>query len=304
MNITFQQLKAFLAVAQHRHFSRAAEALALTQPAVSRSVRQLEMELGFKLLDRTTREVVLTEAGKRVAASVGRSLSELEQALFDSLHLNEGLRGKVKIASSPTISANLMPQCIVHCVRQYPEIEIALHDQVQRLVLAEVQGGEVDFGVIIEPTAPSELECEPILVEPFLLVCAADHPLAGLEEVDWRALNGEALVLLDYASGSRPLIDRALATQGIRCRVAQEVGHSTTAFKMVAAGVGLSVLPALALPLPDQAALVARPLVPAINRTVMLVKRKNRSLSAAAETVWQLIRGQAAEFERARKQLR
>ncbi|HEY9102287.1 LysR family transcriptional regulator [Chitinimonas sp.] len=300
MNITFQQLKAFLAVAQHRHFSRAAEALALTQPAVSRSVRQLEAELGFKLLDRTTREVVLTEAGKRVAASVGRSLSELEQALFDSLHLNEGLRGRVRIATSPTISANLMPQCIVQCGQQYPEIEIALHDQVQRLVLAGVQGGEVDFGVIIEPMAPSELECEPILVEPFLLVCAADHPLARRATVDWQALSGEALVLLDYASGSRPLIDRALAAQGVQYRVAQEVGHSTTAFKMVAAGVGVSVLPALALPLPDHEALVARPLVPAVNRTVMLVKRKNRSLSAAAETVWRLIRERAAEFERAR----
>ncbi|GAB3257543.1 LysR family transcriptional regulator [Chitinimonas naiadis] len=296
MNITLQQLKAFLTVARYRHFSRAAEALALTQPAVSRSVRQLEDELGFKLLDRTTREVVLTEAGTRVAASVGHALEALEQALFDSLNLNEGLRGRVRIATSPTISANLMPTCIVHCSERYPDIEIALSDQVQRLVVASVHSGEVDFGIIIEPIALADLECEPILTEPFLLVCRPDHPFASQTGVSWQALAGQALVLLDYASGSRPLIDRALAAQAVHGKVVQEVGHATTAFKMVAAGVGISILPALALPLPDSDALVARPLVPEINRVVMLVRRKNRSLSAAAETVWQLVRERAAVF--------
>nr|MBA2817087.1 LysR family transcriptional regulator [Candidatus Pantoea persica] len=107
-------------------------------------------------------------------------------------------------------------------------------------------------------------------------------------------LVGRTMVLQDYASGSRVLIDAALRQQHIAVNVVQEIGHPATLFPMVDAGIGISILPALALPLPSGRALTVRRLYPEINRSLMLIKRKNRSLTPAAEAIWQEVRQQAA----------
>ncbi|MDN4574951.1 LysR family transcriptional regulator [Pandoraea cepalis] len=294
MNISLRQLKVFLAVANHGSFSRAGEDIGLTQPAVSRCIRELEQELGLKLVDRTTREVTLTEVGASLSATLARVLDELESALRDTHGLAEERRGRVRVASAPTISANLMPECISACAARYPDITLLLRDQVQTLASDGVRHGEVDFGVIVASEGTEDLVGEPIMVEPFLVVCDRSHRFARQTQVTWEELNGEKLVLLDYASGSRPLIDRALAEHGAYCQVAQEVGHAITVFRMIEAGIGISIMPALALPaMPGLPAhgdrLVALPLVPQLDRTIMLVRRKNRTLSPAAQSVWALI---------------
>src|SRR6187431_854776 len=112
MNVTLRQLRVFLAVAGERNFSRAGDAVALTQPAVSRAILELESQVGLKLLDRTTREVVLTDAGQSLAARLERVLDELDQTLLDVRGMASARRGKVRVASSPTLSAQLMPACI------------------------------------------------------------------------------------------------------------------------------------------------------------------------------------------------
>ncbi len=118
MNVTLRQLRVFRAAAQERNFSRTGAAVGLTQPAVSRSILELESQLGLKLLDRTTREVVLTEAGASLAARLDRVLDELDQTLQDVSGMASGRRGKVRVASSPTLSAHLMPACIAACARR------------------------------------------------------------------------------------------------------------------------------------------------------------------------------------------
>lgn len=99
-------------------------------------------------------------------------------------------------------------------------------------------------------------------------------------------------MLQDYASGSRPLIDAALARNGIQANIVQEIGHPATLFPMVAAGIGISILPALALPLPEGSPLVVKRITPVVERQLMLVRRKNRSLSTAAQALWDVVRGQ------------
>lgn len=290
MNITLRQLRAFLAVSHHGGFGRAGDRVGLTQPAVSRSVRELEETLGVRLLDRTTREVLLTTAGQRLAGQLTRLLDELDSTLDEARQAGEQAHGTVRVACSPTLSAGLMPACLAACSERYPHVTLRLHDQVQRLNLDSVRSGEVDFGLVIDPRDDADLEAETVLSDPFCLVCRADHPFAALTEVHWRQLAGERLVLLDGSSGSRPLIDSALATHGVTAEVAQELGHSTAVFRMVEAGLGVSVSPALALPPPAGCALAVRPLVPEIRRDVMLVRRAGRSLSPVAEKVWQLMR--------------
>ena len=289
MNVTLRQLRVFIEVAKLQSFSRAGDEIGLTQSAVSRCVRELEAEIGLKLIDRTTREVQLTDVGGNLVASVSRLLTDLDDALREIREIGEQRRGRVMVAASPTIACRLMPTIVAACGRQFPYITLGLRDDVQSDVVRKVKSGEVDFGVVIGPLSADDLFTEPLMTDSFCLVSRDDHPLASRAEIAWRELDGERLVMLDQASGSRPIIDAALEAQGVSAQVVQELGHPSTVFGLVQAGVGVSVLPWLALPLPAGSSLVARPLVPRAERTVELVRRRDRSLSPAADAVWNLI---------------
>ncbi|WP_322032951.1 LysR family transcriptional regulator [Paraburkholderia sp. J76] len=297
MNVTLRQLRVFIEVARLQSFSRAGDEIGLTQSAVSRCVRELEAEIGVKLVDRTTREVQLTDVGANLIASIARLLNDLDDALREIREIGEQRRGRVVVAASPTVACRLMPQVVAACGRQFPYITLGLRDDVQSDVVRKIRSGEVDFGVIIGPFDAEDLETECLTTDSFCVVVRGDHALALSQEVSWRELDGERLVMLDYASGSRPLIDAVMSEQGVHARVVQELGHPATVFGLVEAGVGISVLPWLALPVPAGAPLLARPLVPRAERTVELVRRRDRSLSPAAEAVWSLIRQLAGQPE-------
>ena len=168
MNYSLRQLRVFVTVAQARSFSRAGEMIGLSQSAVSHSVKELETQTGVKLLDRTTREVVLTEAGQQLATRLERLLDELNSTLRDVGRLGQQLSGTVRVAASQTISAHLIPQCIAESNHRYPDIDFVLHDRPQQWVLESIRQGDVDFGIVIDPGAVSDLECEAVLSEPFL----------------------------------------------------------------------------------------------------------------------------------------
>lgn len=297
MNVTLRQLRVFIEVARLESFSRAGGEVGLTQSAVSRCVRELENELGLRLVDRTTREVRLTDAGANLVGSVSRLLSDLDQALREIREIGEQRRGRVIVSASPTIASRLMPQVVARCSERFPYVQLGLRDDVQSDVLRKVKSGEVDFGVVVGPLAADDLAGEPLMADSFCVVCRADHRFVADGEVHWSALAGESLVLLDHASGSRPIIDRVMREHGIEAPVVQELAHSATVFGLVQAGVGISVLPWLSLPPPADSALIARPLVPRAERTVQLVRRRDRSLSPAAEAVWDLVRQLPARVE-------
>src|ERR1700761_5019029 len=289
MNVSLRQLRVFQSVALTRNFSRTGDAIGLTQPAVSRAIAELERELGLRLLDRTPREVERTEAGRSLAARLDRALDELDATLAAVAALADADGGKVRVASSPTLSAYLMPGCIAACARQAPRVRFLLLDRIQQHVLEAVRGGEVDFGVVVEPPAVDDLHCEAILHDPFVLVTPVRHRLARAASVRWKALDGAALVLLAPPPGSRRYVDDALARHGAACKVEQELAHPTTVFQMVEAGIGLTVMLRLAVPPAGLPGLSMRPLLPRLERTVMLVRRQDRALSPVAERVWRIV---------------
>lgn len=289
MNVSLRQLRAFLAVAGHRHFRRAADALHLTQPAVSRLIADLEDELDVRLFDRSTREVVPTEAGRYLEQAVSRVLDELDGVLAHARAQADPLRGRVRIASVPTVSAGFVPACIARCATEHPSLEILLRDQSQAQVLDAIRGGEVDFGLTVEPATTEEFDAETILHDPFVLACRDDHPFVERASVPWKALADQSLILLDHASGSRRLIDAALAQRQVPAHVTLEVGHPHTAFRMVEAGLGVTITPALSLDA-LRPGLAVRPLTPPVHREVTLLRRRARSLSPPAQTVWDTFR--------------
>ncbi|WP_147199106.1 LysR family transcriptional regulator [Pantoea sp. CCBC3-3-1] len=293
MNYTLRQLRVFVAVAQQGSFSQAGQMIGLSQSAVSHSIKELETEMGIRLLDRTTREVLLTEAGEQLASRLERLLEELNTTLLDVRSYGQQRSGTVRVAASQTISAHLMPQCLAASQLRFPDIKIMLRDRPQQWVLQSIRNAEVDFGIAIGPLQVDDFECEAILDEPFLLLCRQDDPLADQQTVRWEMLSNRQLVLQDYSSGSRVLIDEALRAQQVEAEIVQEIGHPATLYPMVEAGIGISILPALALPLPQGRPLLVRRIEPEINRSIMLIRRKNRSLTPAAEVIWQEVRQQA-----------
>ncbi len=303
MHVTLRQLQVFLQLAQGSNFSQTGHSTGLTQSAVSRAMVELEGQLGVRLLDRTTREVLLTDAGQLLAQRIAPLLQELSDAFAEVADVGHAARGQVRVASSPTLSAALMPACIAACAQQLPAVQIQLVDRLQQEVLAQVRSGEVHFGLVVEPPALSDLEHATVLHDPFVAVLPTQHPLvrsqadSGAIGLHWAQLQGQPLVLLDHASGSRRLMDAALLSHGCgpdRCPVVQEVGHVTTAFRMVEAGIGLSIMPRLAIPPQGLPGLAVADLTPTVERAIMLVRRRQRSLSAAAQAVWQVIAATAA----------
>lgn len=235
MNVTLRQLRVFIEVARLQSFSRAGDEIGLTQSAVSRCVRELESEIGLKLIDRTTREVQLTDVGGNLVSSVSRLLSDLDDALREIREIGEQRRGRVVVAASPTVACRLMPRVVAACVQQFPYVTLGLRDDVQSDVVRKVKSGEVDFGVIIGPFSDDDLLSETLMTDSFCVVSRDDHPLAARKQVTWKDLDGEQLVMLDYASGSRPLIDAVMQAQGVNATVVQELGHSATVFGLVEA---------------------------------------------------------------------
>lgn len=298
MNVSLRQLRVFRRVAEQGGFSRAGDELGLTQPAVSRAVRELEEALGLRLLDRTTREVALTEQGARLLPKLARALDALDEVLETARKEGGQAMGAVHVASSPTLSASLMPAIIAASRERFPQLSLHLQDQVQRINVEAVRGGAADFGLVVASADCDDLEQETVLSDDFWLVCRADHRLAVQDEVEWGQLDGEALTLLDGSSGSRALIDGLLRRHGLNCPVAQQLGHSHSVFRMVAAGIGVSVSPGLALPFPEGSGLRALPLRPRASRRIVLIRRRNRTLSPAAESLWRLVLDMREDLQR------
>lgn len=307
MNISLKQLQVFRAVATERNFSRAGELIGLTQPAVSRAITELEHQVNLRLLDRTTREVKLTQAGHMLAQRLPRWMDELENTLNELHSWASNRTGKVRIASSPTLSAALMPHCLAYCAKHEPGLQVILLDRIQQDVLNSIVSGEVDFGLIVEPDPAivRELHCEILLPDPFVIVCPPDHALSQVPKpkrrkpakpsIQWQALDNEKLILLDQASGSRRLIDTILNELGITHQVVQQVGHVTTGFEMVRAGLGINIVPSLAIPETGLPGLAVIWPTPTRHRRIMLAREKNKTLAPLAQTLWTMVQASTQE---------
>ncbi|MDR6407100.1 LysR family transcriptional regulator [Paraburkholderia terricola] len=288
MNVSLQQLKVFVAVARERSFTRAARQFDLTQSAVSRCVRELEDSLELKLFDRTTRQVALTNAGASLERRIGRLLDEIELTLREERAAYDGHTGVVALASNPVLSSSWVAQGLARCTAAFPELIVSVEDQPQSGVLASVEQGEADFGVVstAEPLAGDLLHAQVVFTTPLHAVMPPTHPLACETSVAWSTLQEWALVTLNADAGVRAAVELAFSANGLKRRTVQEFGHVAAVLRMVELGLGVGVLPVDAHWPPLAASLVSRPLLPEMNLATLLVHRRNRSLRPNAAAAW------------------
>ena len=283
MNFESLDLKAFIAVADMGSFHRAAKALNLSQPALTRRIQKLEESLGVPLLERSTRHVALTMVGRDFIPKVRRLLDEFETSVLGIRDLGARSRGQISIASVPTAVFYFLPRAISRFSSAFPRIRIRILDISANEGLEAVARGEADFGINFIGASHPEIEFTPLAEDPFVVACRFDHPVASRQQVTWKELAAHRVITVGRTSGNRALIDNALAQHGLRLDWSYEVTHLSGSLGLVEAGLGVSVLPKLATPAADHPIIRTVPLVqPEIVRTIGIVRRRRATLSPGA----------------------
>lgn len=284
MNLSSRDLRAVIALIEERNFTRAAERVHLSQSAFSALIQGVEESLGARLFDRTTRNVALTPEGRLFEDSARRVLADFDGMVENFRDHAQRRRGRVVIAALPSLAAGWLPGVLAEYRARYPGIELGLMDQLSEQCLALVRSGQADFALAAAGDKDADLASEPFCADDFHLVCRKDHPLARQPDVRLRDLAAHPFVHLARNSSVRQHLEAAFHPTPMQTVL--EVEHLATVTGMVAAGLGITVVPALTLFHFDRPDLVVRRLdLKGLSRRILLVRRKNTALSVAAQAL-------------------
>lgn len=290
LNFDLHDLQAFSAAAEIKSFKRAAEMINISQPAFSRRIEKLELALGVKLIDRDTRNMELTTIGRDFAKKTKQLLDGLDEALLGIQGVGGARMGEITIACVPSAVYYFLPEVLRSYHEIFPKIRIKVHDASANEVLSVVANGEADFGVNFVGSDESNIEFKTIFEERFVVACKKDHPLSKKKKLTWSELAGHDFISVSKSSGNRMLIDLALAGKSQSPNIIYEAQHVTTSLGLVEAGMGIAVVPSLAMPNKDHPVLASIPLFdPVVSRKIGLIKKRGRSLIPAAEKLYELL---------------
>ncbi|MBF5004419.1 LysR family transcriptional regulator [Diaphorobacter caeni] len=290
MNISTRQIDAFLALAAQRNFTRAAMQCHLSQPAFSALIRALEEDLGIRLFDRSTRHVELTAAGANFMESAQRIRTEMDAAVASMRDEATLRRGRVAIALLPSLAAGWLPERLAEFHQHHPGVELEIADVLSEPCIAMVASGKADFALAAIRADTPDLQAEPFCSDEYHLVCRDDHPLAKAPRGRRRPVSVAELAQWPFIhmarhSSVRQFLEAALHPQPMKS--VMEVEQLATVMGMVRAGLGISAIPSLTLFHFQQPGLVTRPLLwPELTRQIYLVRRRDRSLSSAAQALY------------------
>jgi DNA-binding transcriptional LysR family regulator len=278
-----QFLKAFVEVAELASFSRAAEALHLSQPAVSKRVAALEAQLGQPLFDRIGRVVHLTEAGQTLLPHARNVLREIEDSRRALARLSGRVSGRLSIGTSHHIGLHRLPPVLRAYVNQYPDVDLDIHFMDSEEACLAVEQGKLELGIVTLPPEPlPRLEQREVWPDPMSLVVAPNHPLAQQKKIGVRDLAAYPALLPDEKTYTHGIVKQAFNALGLEPRVRLATNYLETLKMLVSIGLGWSALPDS---MADET--IVRLKVPEIRlaRRLGLVWHQRRSLSNAAEAL-------------------
>ncbi|MGE3539188.1 MAG: LysR family transcriptional regulator [Candidatus Tectimicrobiota bacterium] len=285
-----RQLIAFKEVAIHSSFTAAATHLHLTQSAVSQQIKALEDECGVTMFDRSGRLVRLTNAGQVFLSHVERILAQVENARVEMAEMAGGARGRCRVAALPSIAAYLLPRALAAFQRRYPGVEVHLMESVQAQLLEWVQQGTVDFSIVALPVQDPQLQSTSLLHDEFVLVVPKDHLFASRRIVKLAELVTERFVLYPKGAGGREQFIEACRQAGFEPQVAFESEDRETILGLVAAGVGITLIPRfIAHHTRVDGPITVDIVEPRLRREVGVVWRRNRYLPQAARNLMSLL---------------
>jgi LysR family transcriptional regulator, hydrogen peroxide-inducible genes activator len=243
----FQQLKYVCAIADTGSFSRAAERCHVAQPSLSQQVLKLEEDLGSRLFDRLGRTVRLTDAGRAFLPHARSILHQMEAARTGVEDKRKDVRGSVAVGVIPTIAPYLMPQCVAAFSKKYPDAKLRILEETTPVLVENLRNLSIDVAILALPLRHKEFQMYPLRTEPLYAALAKDHPRAGAKNLSLRELRGEQFVLLRDGHCFRDLSVAACTRAKVNPRIAFESGQFSSLLGMVAAGVGVSLVPEMAV---------------------------------------------------------
>jgi LysR family carnitine catabolism transcriptional activator len=247
MEVSTRQLRAFRLVAQHRNFTRAAEALFITPSGLSVLIRELEGRVGFRLFDRTTRRVELTPHGKDLLAVIQRSLQELDTAIADIGRSAKRTRQQILLGVTPLVAANILPPAMREFRKQRPHIRIQLFDADLPTLVKMVEAGKLDLSLGIFK-AMADVRREPFFRFSLMVARPAKDDVPARRTTTWSALDGETLIALSSGHPHQQLIDKHLAQAGVAVQIGSVVNLLDTQIALVEAEEGIAIIPSFGLP--------------------------------------------------------
>ncbi|MYZ44948.1 LysR family transcriptional regulator [Schauerella aestuarii] len=289
MNLSLRHMKAFTALANLRNFTRAAEHCCLTQSAFSALISNLESDLGLKLFSRNTRNVDLTAEGAAFQQVVAHLLPEIERGLAEMRDYVERRKGRVALAAIPSISSGILPGLLARFTRDFPGISVEVQDVASTVCVDMVRNRQVDFALCAAVSPSTELAIEVLARDTFYLICPHTHPLATRARLDVQDILVYPVIGFERNSSIRQHLDAAIyPRQWLR---SYEVNSLSTAAGLVAAGLGVTIAPTLALFQFRLAGLHAIPVSLPINeRDICLARRTDTTDSLAAQALLALLR--------------
>lgn len=241
MNVTFRQLRVFESVARHLSFTRAAEELYLTQPAVSMQVKQLEQQIGLPLFEQVGKRIYLTEAGEEVRWYAKRIASELRE-LSDGIDALRGLnRGRLRLTVASTANY-FATHLLAAFTRKQPGITFQLEVTNREGVIRRIQDNEMDLAIMGQPPEGLDVTAQPFMPNPLVIIAAPEHPLASEDQVPLERLQDELFVLREQGSGTRNAVERFLEERNLRLRGGLEMSSNEAIKQSVQANLGLGVV--------------------------------------------------------------
>lgn len=287
-SLSTRQLEAFVNLAQLKSFTRAARLSHLSQPAFSALIRALEHSVGARLFDRTTRSVELTAEGAVFIDAARRLLQDAERAFADISDHSARRRGRVALAVLPSLAAGWLPPLLANFHAAHPGIELDVADVLSEACIQRVQSGRADFALASTRAHSAELQAEAFCSDDFHVVCRHDHALARKRQLSLADLAPHAIVQLARSSSVRQYLEAAIYPAQLH--TVMELDQLSTVAGMVRAGLGLSVVPTLTLFHFEDPALVVKPLhAPGLKRQIFVVRRRDRSLSTAAQALYETL---------------
>jgi DNA-binding transcriptional LysR family regulator len=294
-----RQLRYVEAVASHRHFTRAAAAVGVAQPALSHQIKRLEQELGVELFHRSRAGVRLTDAGEILLPRVRRALSELD-AGREELAAVTGLQtGRVRLGAMQALGSLDLPRAIAGFHREHPGVEVTLSEESTSRMQQLVVDGQLDLAIVaLDVSIPDSLSSLPLLTEPVVLAVPNSHPLARQKSVEFQTLRNEPFVFFRAGTGLRTTTERVAHAAGFNPRIAFETSNLDRLLALVREGLGVSLIP-------QSTARRAQPPIrtvrfsPPLTRTVGVVSRADGSLAPSACATRQFLLDAVQQAQRA-----
>lgn len=247
MEVSTRQLRAFRLVAQHRNFTRAADALFITPSGLSVLIRELESRVGFRLFDRTTRHVELTPHGRELLSVIQRSLEELDTAIASIGRSANRTHQTISLGTTPLVAANILAPAMHEFRKHRPDVRIQLFDADLPTLIKRVEAGTLDLSLGIFKSMAG-IRRDPFFRFSLMVARPAKDGTPQRATTSWSALNGETLIALSAGHPHQQLIDKHLAQAGVKVQIGSTVNLLDTQIALVEAEEGIAIIPSFGMP--------------------------------------------------------